>query len=98
MPRAGSQHVSGRAAPRPRDEDWRDVRLEDRFVRPRASSESGTLCVAFVIYAARTSSMVATRPSLLPGSLPIPRTRLIGREGEFAAARALLLDETVPLL
>ena len=29
---------------------------------------------------------------------PIPRTRLIGREAERAAARMLLLDEAVPLL
>jgi non-specific serine/threonine protein kinase len=34
----------------------------------------------------------------LLGSLPIPRTRLIGRDGEIAAARAFLLDEAVPLL
>jgi predicted ATPase/DNA-binding CsgD family transcriptional regulator len=34
----------------------------------------------------------------LPGSPPIPRTRLIGREAELASARALLLDEEVPLL
>ena len=36
--------------------------------------------------------------SSLVGSLPIPRTRLIGREAERAAARARLLDEAVPLL
>ena len=30
--------------------------------------------------------------------MPIPRTRLIGRETERAAARTLLLDEAVPLL
>jgi predicted ATPase/DNA-binding CsgD family transcriptional regulator len=30
--------------------------------------------------------------------LPLPRTRLIGRETERATARALLLDEAVPLL
>jgi hypothetical protein len=29
---------------------------------------------------------------------PIPRTRLIGREEERAAARAFLLDDAVPLL
>ncbi|MCD6033273.1 MAG: transcriptional regulator, LuxR family [Thermomicrobiales bacterium] len=34
----------------------------------------------------------------LLGSLPVPRTRLVGREAERAAARALLLDEAVPLL
>jgi non-specific serine/threonine protein kinase len=32
------------------------------------------------------------------GSLPIPRTRLIGRETEITAARALLLADAVPLL
>ena len=31
-------------------------------------------------------------------ALPIPRTRLIGRESERAIARSLLLDEAVPLL
>lgn len=35
---------------------------------------------------------------LLPGSLPVPRTRLIGREAEHALARDFLLDEAVPLL
>lgn len=32
------------------------------------------------------------------GSLPNPRARLVGREGEREAARALLLDDAVPLL
>jgi predicted ATPase/DNA-binding CsgD family transcriptional regulator len=41
--------------------------------------------------------MAASASSLL-GPLPIPRTRLIGREAELARARALLLDEAVPLL
>jgi non-specific serine/threonine protein kinase len=36
-------------------------------------------------------------PQLL-GTVPIPRTRLIGREAELAAARTFLLDEAVPLL
>ena len=31
-------------------------------------------------------------------SLPLPRTPLIGRERELAAVRALLIDETVPLV
>jgi non-specific serine/threonine protein kinase len=31
-------------------------------------------------------------------ALPIPRTSLVGREGEIAAARAALLEEAVPLL
>src|SRR5215217_856368 len=43
-------------------------------------------------------AMAATRPSPLLGSLPIPRTRLIGRETERATARAVLLDEAVPVL
>jgi non-specific serine/threonine protein kinase len=42
--------------------------------------------------------MAATASSPLPGSPPVPRTRLIGREEERAAARTLLLDEAVPLL
>jgi predicted ATPase len=42
---------------------------------------------------------VAVSPSsLLLRSLPVPRTRLIGREAERAAAGALLIDEAVPLL
>ncbi len=32
------------------------------------------------------------------GSLPLPRTALVGRAGEVATARGLLLDEAVPLL
>ena len=42
--------------------------------------------------------MVAPVSSLLLGSLPFPRTRLIGREEEIEAARAFLLDDAVPLL
>src|SRR5688500_6340239 len=42
--------------------------------------------------------MAASASTLLRGSPPIPRTRLIGRETERAAARALLLDDAVPLL
>ena len=33
-----------------------------------------------------------------PGPLPIPRTRLIGRDAEIAAARTFLRDESVPVL
>ena len=36
--------------------------------------------------------------ALQSGFLPIPRTRLLGREAERAAARALLIDEAAPLL
>jgi predicted ATPase/DNA-binding CsgD family transcriptional regulator len=42
--------------------------------------------------------MAASPSTLLPDSLPIPRTRLIGREAERSAARELLLDAAVPLL
>ena len=42
--------------------------------------------------------MVEAIPSSLLHSLPLPRTRLIGREAEIATARAFLLDEAVPLL
>jgi predicted ATPase/DNA-binding CsgD family transcriptional regulator len=42
--------------------------------------------------------MVAPVSSSLLGLLPIPRTRLIGREEETSAARALLLQDAVPLL
>ena len=42
--------------------------------------------------------MVATTSERSSVSLPIPRTRLIGREGEVTAARAFLLDDAVPLL
>jgi predicted ATPase len=42
--------------------------------------------------------VVAVATSSPLGSLPIPRTRLIGREGEIALGRALLLEEAVPLL
>ena len=42
--------------------------------------------------------MVAPVSSPLVGSLPTPRTRLIGREIERATARAFLLKNAVPLL
>jgi predicted ATPase/DNA-binding NarL/FixJ family response regulator len=42
--------------------------------------------------------MVAPRSSPLLGSLPVPRTRLIGREAEISAAQTLLLNDAVPLL
>ena len=41
---------------------------------------------------------MAVPAAALPGSLPSPRTRLIGREEERAMAGALLLSEAVPLL
>src|SRR5215207_9210218 len=42
--------------------------------------------------------MTIPTASALSGSPPFPRIRLIGREAELANARALLLDEAVPLL
>jgi predicted ATPase len=42
--------------------------------------------------------MVASSPARTTAALPFPRTRLIGRLEEIAAARALLLDEAAPLL
>jgi predicted ATPase/DNA-binding CsgD family transcriptional regulator len=42
--------------------------------------------------------MAAVAPELQVESLPIPRTRLIGRETERAAARRLLLHHAVPVL
>lgn len=42
--------------------------------------------------------MVAGAPSPRVGTFPTPRTRLIGRETERVATRALLLGEAVPLL
>jgi hypothetical protein len=42
--------------------------------------------------------MSAPASSTLLGMPPIPRTRLIGRETDRAAARAFVAEETVPLL
>ena len=42
--------------------------------------------------------MAASAASNLRGSLPTPRTRLIGRESERGTAQAALLDEAAPLL
>jgi MoxR-like ATPase len=42
--------------------------------------------------------MVAATAALQSQSLTIPRTRLIGREDERAAARSLLLNDAAPLL
>ena len=42
--------------------------------------------------------VVVFAPLHVSGPLPLLRTRLIGREAEIAAARAFLLDESVPLL
>src|SRR5690242_3257338 len=40
---------------------------------------------------------MAGLPSSPLGAIPIPRSRLIGRETERETARAFLLDESVPL-
>jgi predicted ATPase/DNA-binding CsgD family transcriptional regulator len=50
------------------------------------------------MHPAGDSRVVASAASPLLGSLPIPRTRLIGRETERSTARVLLLDEAVPLV
>jgi non-specific serine/threonine protein kinase len=42
--------------------------------------------------------MALSTSALSPGTLPLPRTRLIGREADIAAARAFLLADAVPLL
>src|SRR5215218_11478200 len=42
--------------------------------------------------------MATLDSSLLLNSLPIPRTRLIGREADRETARSLVLDDAVPLL
>jgi non-specific serine/threonine protein kinase len=42
--------------------------------------------------------MAASASALSSGTLPSPRTRLIGRDAEREAARTFLLDEAVPLL
>src|SRR3954470_1609312 len=47
---------------------------------------------------AHSAITMATDSLSLSPDLPIPRTRLIGREAERAAARAFLLDDAVPLL
>ncbi|MFN8591908.1 MAG: LuxR C-terminal-related transcriptional regulator [Thermomicrobiales bacterium] len=41
---------------------------------------------------------MATDGALPVGFVPVPRTSLVGRDEELAAARAFLLDEAVPLL
>ncbi len=43
-------------------------------------------------------AMAETLPRDHAHALPLPRTSLVGREGEIAAARAALLDEAAPLL
>jgi predicted ATPase/DNA-binding CsgD family transcriptional regulator len=42
--------------------------------------------------------MAMTLPHDRADTLPLPRTSLVGREGEIAAAQAALLDEAAPLL
>jgi hypothetical protein len=42
--------------------------------------------------------MAVSASVFLPGAPPLPRTRLIGREGDTAAAHTCLIDEAAPLL
>ena len=63
-----------------------------------APAESGTLCSTPISGSIGATSMAAAASALLLGSPPVPRTRLIGRETELAAARTLLLGDAVPLL
>ena len=51
-----------------------------------------------VFDAAGVVPMIAAGSALPIGSLPTPRTRLIGREVERATARDFLLEEAIPLL
>jgi len=46
----------------------------------------------------KEAHMAASASALSSRSLPIPRTRLIGRERELAIARTLLVEQAVPLL
>jgi predicted ATPase/DNA-binding CsgD family transcriptional regulator len=50
------------------------------------------------MHPAGDSCVDASVSALQLGTPPIPRTRLIGREDERSTARALLLDDAVPLL
>ena len=47
---------------------------------------------------ANRSHVSTTATMILTGSLPRPRTRLVGRQQEIALARTLLLEDAVPLL
>ena len=60
-------------------------------------SRSGTLRLAGSSVSAG-DGFIAVPSSVLGGSLPIPRTRLIGREAEITAAQSFLLDASIPLL
>jgi non-specific serine/threonine protein kinase len=55
-----------------------------------------TICVNNLVIGWGTR-VVASAPFQV-GSIPIPRTRLIGRSAERALARGFLLDEAIPLL
>ncbi len=74
------------------------VRLPYRVRQDIDLVKSGTLCSECVSAFIGALPIAASVSSLLPGSLAIRRTRLIGREIEQGLARHLLLDEAVPLL
>src|SRR5690242_2781803 len=48
--------------------------------------------------ASEDARMAIAAASRLPGALPLPRTRLIGRAAELATAGQFLLEEAIPLL
>ena len=54
--------------------------------------------MTFVSGTVWASPMAAPGSLLVSSSLPLPRTRLIGREAERATARSFLLDDAVPIL
>ncbi len=65
-----------------------------------AQALSAKVVPSATLYSASRCEIVGTSPVILsdPALLPIPRTRIIGREDARVTARLLLLDEAVPLL
>lgn len=80
------------------------VHQANRRKRCVVRNETGLLLIANHRHRIETCRTVGERKSkttlksiYLPG-VPLPRTRLLGRENDREAARALILDEGVPLL
>ena len=73
--------------------------LDSQGCKPRLTQNfSCSHWYHIAVSASRRRSSMAAPVSSLTGDLPVPRTRLIGREAERATARTLLLEEAVPLL